>query len=206
MKSPQGIIQRHCGIHWTKSFALDFVLTLWMVLGSSVSVLGKACPEISVDSGPTVAALQVFLSFIKAFCLNDSVETNLARQNSLPTFSSLSESFRHSVYSGKKSLIWMFYGFSKLFTHANKTLYSSDEFLNTRYIMMQCIFLWIRRLEQGCRPAYFENEIYNYSKRLYTSNLRQWIGLLFITAFYGNTVCHMFIELSQLLTEWVESG
>lgn len=65
---------------------------------------------------------------------------------------------------------------------------------------MQCIFLWIRRLEQGCRPAYFENEIYNYSKRLYAANLRQWIGLLFITAFNGNTVCHVFIELSRLMT------
>lgn len=74
----------------------------------------SACPEFSVDSGPTIAALQVFLSCIrslKAFCLNESIEANLAWQNSLPTFSSLSESFRCSVYNGKKpdlDVLWIF--------------------------------------------------------------------------------------------------
>lgn len=39
---------------------------------------------------------------------------------------------------------------------------------------MQCIFIGIRRLQQGCRPAYFENEKYNYSERLYTSKTMNW--------------------------------
>lgn len=49
----------------------------------------------------------------------------------------------------------MFYGFSKLFTHANKTLYSSDEFLNTRYIMDAVYLFMDKKARAGLQTCIF---------------------------------------------------
>lgn len=49
----------------------------------------------------------------------------------------------------------MFYGFSKFFTHTNKTLYSSDEFLNTRYVMDAVYLFMDKKARAGLQTCVF---------------------------------------------------
>lgn len=162
--TPQEIIKRNIVINQTKSLSLDFVRIFMDGVGQFSfcawqSRFLQPVQESVQIQGQQLLHSQVFLSCIrslKAFCLNESVEANLAQQNSLPTFSSLFESFRYTVHSGKKSLIWRFYEFSKfLFTHASKTLYSSDKFLNTRYIMDAAYLFMDRKARPGLQTCIF---------------------------------------------------
>lgn len=120
------------GMNWTKSPCSWCCGWCWAVQ------IPSACAEIRVDSGPTIAALQVFVSWIgsaQAFCLSEPVEANQQGRITFPPSPHFLSLFMSSM-QWEKSLIWMFYGFSKfLFTHASKPLYGSDEFLNSRYIM-----------------------------------------------------------------------
>lgn len=162
MKPPQEIIQRTSGINTTKSFALDFVHTFVGSVGQfsfcawqsrflqpvqkSVQSQGQQL----LHSKYFCHLLGLFKPFVKMSQQRPTQHGKIPFPPS-PHFLSLSD----IQYTVEKSLIWMFYGFSKLFTNTNKTLYSSDEFLNTRYIMDAVYLFMDEKARAGLQTCIF---------------------------------------------------